>query len=110
MSISQVKDIFDCASIGSITSHYTVQGAINKYNAWKERNEIKMGDIVEYDIDERTICRSIFLYEGFNCHWVLTSDYEAPQQLPKAYFKLRKVGESGLDIAGALAKVREMEV
>lgn len=106
--IDRLRDIYGSSDFDIIAKNYTAQEAINIYNDWKEHNAFKMGDVVEFNCCDE-LHRAIFLYEGLTCYWVLTHDNEAPQQLTKAQFKLRKVGESGLDIAGALKKVREME-
>jgi hypothetical protein len=106
--IDRLKDIYGSSELDIVAKNYTAQEAINIYEDWKESHIFKMGDVVEYYCAEE-LCRAIFLYEGLTCYWVLTHDDEAPQQLTKAHFKLRKVGESGLDIAGELKKVREME-
>lgn len=88
---------------------YSAWQAINKYNEWKERNEIKMGDIVEYDVAGGCE-RAIFYSEGPQVWWLLREGLTEPLYVCKEDFKLRKVGESGLDIADAFAKIREREV
>lgn len=109
--LQTIYDGFDTMS--AIVQRYSAQEAIDKYNAWKERNEFKMGDIVEYDIyaglDTSEIHRAIFYSETKDDYWVLRDQCLTPQKLTKEEFKLRKVGESGLDIAGALAKIRDEE-
>lgn len=115
MPLSKVMEIFNGSSMGYITNQYSAQEAINKYNEWKESNDFKMGDIVEYDIgaglDDKyeEIHRAIFYSETEDAYWVLRDQCLAPQSISKKDFKLRKVGESGLDIAGALAKIRDEE-
>lgn len=110
----QLEDIYDGYDlIDDIMETFCAQRAINKYNEWKERNEFKMGDIVEYDIyaglDTYEIHRAIFYSETVDAYWVLRDQCVAPQSLSKDDFTLRKVGESGIDIAGALSKIREKE-
>lgn len=106
----QLEDIYDGYDlIDDIMETFCAQRAINKYNEWKERNSIKMGDIVEYDVAGGCE-RAIFYSEGPQVWWLLREGLTEPLYVCKEDFKLRKVGESGLDIAGALAKVREMEV
>lgn len=110
----QLEDIYDGYDlIDDIMETFCAQRAIDKYNTWKERNEFKMGDVVEYDIgaglDTSEIHRAIFYSETVDAYWVLRDQCVAPQSLSKDDFTLRKVGESGIDIAGALTKIRDRE-
>lgn len=106
--LQTIYDGFDTMS--AIVQRYSAQEAIDLYNAWKERNEIKMGDIVEVvDCCNGMKELGIFYHENDGCLCVLLPGYAWPQNLTKTSYTLRKVGESGLDIAGALKKIREME-
>lgn len=109
-----ICDIYEVDVHYEVLKKYSAQKTIYKYNAWKERNDIKMGDIVEYDVyaglDTSEIHRAIFYSETADAYWILRDQCLAPQSISKKDFKLRKVGESGLDIAGALSKICEMEV
>lgn len=106
--LQTIYDGFDTMS--AIIQRYSAQEAIDLYNAWKERNEIKMGDIVEVvDCCNGMKELGIFYHENDGCLCVLLPGYAWPQNLTKTSYTLRKVGESGLDIAGALKKIREME-
>lgn len=105
----QLEDIYDGCDIDPyIMKKYSAQEAINKYNEWRESKKIKMGDIVEYDVAGGCE-RAIFYSEGPQVWWLLKEGLTEPLYVCKEDFKLRKVGESGLDIADAFAKIREME-
>lgn len=106
--MDRLRDIYGSSDLDIIAKNYSALEAINIYEDWKEHNVFKMGDVVEFNCCDE-LHRAIFLYEVLACYWVLTHDDEAPQQLTKARFKLRKVGESGLDIAGELTKIRDEE-
>ena len=105
----QLEDIYDGYDLtDDIMKTFTAQEAINKYNAWKEYNDIKIGDIVE--VEGNGTKELGILYREFNAAYcVLLPEYDVPQNVGKRDYTLRKVGESGLDIAGALAKIRDME-
>lgn len=104
----ELMDAYSIENTYAILKQYSAQEAIDKYNTWKERNTLKMGDIVEIECDGNTEL-AIFYCELDTCYWVLSNGSLAPQLLHKHLHTLRKIGESGLDIAGALAKIRDEE-
>lgn len=90
-----------------IAHNFSAQEVIDKYNAWKEKQKFKMGDIVEYDVAGGCE-RAIFYSEGPQVWWLLSKDNAEPLYLCKEDFALRKIGESGLDISGALANIEKL--
>jgi len=101
----QLEDIYDGYDLtDDILDNFSAQEAIDLYNAWKERNELKMGDIVEWSNDSYSY-KGIFYSKEGNGWWILDSDLIAPQFLYSTEWKLRKLEDAPIDILGVFRDI-----
>lgn len=102
---TDIIEIFDKDTTFSVIEELSASEAIEKWKAWEEKNEFKVGDEIIYRDGIKGVVVGISKYNEEIS--VLSNEYDVPQLLIKSH--ATKTGRHFDDIAEVLKKMKEEE-